>query len=438
MALEKALALIAGRATTAASGLVLALVLAVAGCGGGDDDAQTAAAPFPPTTVSATGKIAAPSGPETEDSPAPPSVPTAPFADAAEPLFRLERVGPSFVEPVYVAMPASGPKTLYVVERAGRILALDSENRVTPFLDIRNRVRTEIEEGLHSVAFHPGFAENGRFFVVHNDKRGDVRIVEYQAEGKRADPASAREIFAIDKTEGVKWHNGGQLQFGPDGRLYFAMGDSARNQFDQLPNPVRTPDPDNNAQNLTLPFGKLFRINVDQRTPRVEVVALGLRNTWRFSFDRENGDLYLADVGQFGWEELDYLPAGTDGLINFGWSLFEANDVHNRGFPLSRGRLVWPVLRYEHGPGLYCSIRGSITGGYVYRGEEIPALAGRYVFGDFCSGEMWTARVVNGAAVEIRKEPTTVPSLVSFGEDADGELYAISFFGDVHRLVTAG
>jgi glucose/arabinose dehydrogenase len=241
----------------------------------------------------------------------------------------------------------------------------------------------------------------------------------------------------IDKTAGVKWHNGGQLQFGPDGHLYFAMGDSARNPYDELPDPPATPDPDNNSQNPELVFGKLFRIDVDDPSPTPEVVAVGLRNTWRFSFDRENGDLYLADVGQFAWDELDYVPAGTRELLNFGWSLFEANAFHNRDFELSLGRLTWPILRIRHGPGLYCSERGSITGGYVYRGDDVPQLAGRYVFGDYCSGEVWTVRVVNGRAADLRKEPVEVPSLVSFAEDADGELYAISLLGAIHRLVGA-
>jgi glucose/arabinose dehydrogenase len=413
------------------AGVAASLVVLVAACAGGD---ETAPAPFPPKSVELTAAVQAPEGPPTQST-APGDVPTVPLENAPTPLFALEAVLSGLPSPVYAATPESDSTRLYVVERAGRIVPYEDGEAREPLLDISELVRTDVEEGLHSVAFHPEYAENGRFFVAYNDRRGDVRVVEYHSDGEVADATAARELLAIDKTDGVKWHNGGQLQFGPDGLLYVSMGDSARNPYDELPGPPGTPDPNNNAQNLRLPYGKLLRLDVDEEAPEPHVVALGLRNPWRFSFDRENGDLYLADVGQFAWEELDYLPAGTSELTNFGWSRYEATAGHNESFELSRGRLVWPILRYEHEAGLYCQGRGSITGGYVYRGSEIPELDGRYVFGDYCSGEIWTSAVEGGRATDIRKEPVTVRELVSFAEDADGELYAISLAGEIRRLV---
>ena len=171
-------------------------------------------------------------------------------------------------EPVHVAAAPGQPGRMYVVERAGLIRVVeDGAVRREPLLDIRARVRTEVEEGLHSLAFHPEYAENGRLFVAFNDRRGDLRVVEYHVEGEEAEPGSARDLLAVDKSEGVKWHNGGQLQFGPVGLLYVSTGDSARNQFDGLPDPVDTPDPDNNAQNLRLLFGKLLHLDVDEQRP---------------------------------------------------------------------------------------------------------------------------------------------------------------------------
>jgi glucose/arabinose dehydrogenase len=365
-------------------------------------------------------------------------VPFVPLRASRPALFSLELVTENLSEPVYIAATPSEPGRIYVLERIGRVRIVENgELLEEPFLDLSRFVRTEIEEGLHSLVFHPDYPDDPRVFVDYNDKEGDVRVVELRVEDGRPDVSSRRELLAIDKTDGVKWHNGGQLQFGPDDLLYVSMGDSARNPYDNL-GPPQPPaaDPDNNAQNLRLLFGKLLRLDVDAEQPAPEIAAYGLRNLWRFSFDRENGDLYLADVGQFAWEELSYVPAGTTGLLNFGWSIFEAGAYYNREHELGgAGELVWPILRYGHGPQLYCSIRGSISGGYVYRGEAIPELRGRYVFGDYCSGEIWTTRVVNGKATETRKEPLEVIGLASFGEDAAGELYAASITtGAVYRL----
>jgi glucose/arabinose dehydrogenase len=372
----------------------------------------------------------------------PPKAPLAPTTPASSPLFRLEPVVRKLEEPVYVTAADAQPDVFYVVERAGRIrVVTDGRLRPKPLLDIGDRVRTEIEEGLHSVAFHPDYPDDPRLFVAYNDLEGDLQVAEYRVEDAHAIPESARTLFSIDRPEGVKWHNGGQLQFDPDGELYVSSGDAARNPYDEMPNPPRTPDPDNNAQNLDLLFGKLLRLDVDEEVPEPELVAYGLRNTWRFSFDRETGDLVLADVGQFAREEIDFVPAGTADVLNFGWSVYEGTTRFNGDHALGdSGALVWPILEYQHPPGpLYCPGRASITGGYVYRGTAVTKLRSRYVFGDYCSGELWTLRIVDGKATEVRMEPAEVSAISSFGEDGRGELYATALNeGVVYRLVAPG
>jgi glucose/arabinose dehydrogenase len=418
-----------------ASILLVGCLAAGAACGG-----EAAAPPEtqslrPTSTIDESAIAGAPEGLEPSRPPKVPQVPNQP----SEPLFDLEPVAENLQEPVYVAAPAGEPERLYIVERAGRILVLgNGALRSEPFLDIRGRVRTEIEEGLHTVAFHPDYANNRLLYVDYNDRKGDIHVVEFRSDGTEVLMNTARELLVIDKLEGVRWHNGGQLQFGPDGLLYVSMGDSARNPLDPITtNRPTTADPKNHAQNVSLLFGKLLTIEVDSARPEIRIAAYGLRNAWRFSFDRENGDLYIADVGQHEWEELDYLPAGYDGLPNFGWSVYEGVRPYNGDFELGDfGEVVWPVLVYDHGSFQYCGERGSITGGYVYRGAEIPRLAGRYLFGDFCSFEVWSLRIENGRAVDVRKEPVEVLAIVSFGEDANGELYAIDMSnGVVYRLV---
>jgi glucose/arabinose dehydrogenase len=418
----------------------LVLVGALAACGGDAAPPPSAdeAGLRPTSTID---ESALPGAPEGLERPPRPQVPEVPNR-ASEPLFDLEPVAEGLQEPVYAAAPPNEPERLYIVERAGRVLLLENGRvRREPFLDIRGRVRTEIEEGMHTIAFHPNYAENNRFYVDYNDREGDVRVVEFRSDGTRALPGTARDLLIIDKVERVLWHNGGQLQFGPDGLLYVSMGDSARNPLDPIPqNRPETADPNNHGQDLSLLFGKLLTIDVDAEEPEIRIAAYGLRNAWRFSFDRDNGDLYIADVGQHEWEEIDYLPSGYDGVPNFGWSVFEGVRPFNGDFELGDvGELVWPVLVYYHESVQYCGERGSVTGGYVYRGSAIPKLRGRYLFGDFCSYEVWSLRMRNGRAVDVRKEPVEVLALVSFGEDARGELYAINMSkGIVYRLVRPG
>jgi glucose/arabinose dehydrogenase len=326
----------------------------------------------------------------------------------------LEEVVSGLDSPLFVAAAPGEESRLYVVEREGRIRVVEDGRLMDkPFLDIVHLVTSGGEQGLLSVAFHPDYAENGLFYVDYTDLAGDTRVIEYRAGGGA--PRSVRQLLFVDQPYAN--HNGGQLQFGPDGLLYVGMGDGGAGG-----------DPEDRAQDLGERLGKLLRLDVNRPGADWEVVAYGLRNPWRFSFDRETGDLYIGDVGQGEWEEIDFLPAGARGLVNFGWDAFEGNHVYEDKEPNDAGRLVAPVAEYSHDAGC------SVTGGYVYRGEAVPAARGRYFYGDFCSGTVWSIDVRDGEASRPRREPFTVDSLASFGEDAGGELYLVSLDGAVFRL----
>ena len=338
-------------------------------------------------------------------------------AAADQAALRLERVA-SVDSPVHVAAPRSEPGRVYVVEQVGRIRVLvNGRMRAAPFLDIRGRVASGGERGLLSVAFHPSYARNRRFYVNYTDVNGDTRVVEYRSDGTRALPRTARRLLFVDQP--YPNHNGGQLAFGPDGRLYVGMGDGGAGG-----------DPENRAQNLGDRLGKLLRLNVNRRGAAWQIAGYGLRNPWRFSFDRANGDLYLADVGQNAWEEVHYTPRRSPGLENYGWDVYEGRAVYERKQPSRAGRLVFPIHVYANGPSGACSV----TGGFVYRGRAVRGLRGRYVFGGFCSGTIWTLRVSRGRAVGVRRERIRLDGLSSFGEDARGELYATSLDGGVYRI----
>ena len=323
--------------------------------------------------------------------------------------------------PVHVATPPGDAHRLYAVEEYGRIrLAVDGKLQKKPFLDVTRLVSKGSEQGLLSLAFHPAYARNRLVYVNYTDHKGDTRVVEYRANqsGTQALTKTARRILFVDQP-GPE-HNGGQLAFGPDGKLYVGFGDGEC-----------CDDPQGRAQDMTTLLGKLVRLDV--RGGRPEIVALGLRNPWRFSFDRATGDLYVADVGAGKWEEIDYLAKSEIGsLVNFGWDVWEANEIKEDKPPNPAGRLVFPVQAYGHD-----DRECSITGGFVYRGS-VSELRGRYFFGDYCSGEIWSLRMEGGKATDVRREPFTVPRLSSFGEDARGELYAVSIRGSIYKLVSRG
>ena len=323
-------------------------------------------------------------------------------------------------QPVYVATPRSEPGRLYVVEQPGVILLLQNGRvRTQPFLDIRHLVRSGGEQGLLSVAFHRNYAKNRRFFVYFNDNRGDVRVFEYRSNGTIGLPNTARSLLRVPHRE-FSNHDGGQLQFGPDGRLYAGTGDGGGGG-----------DPHNHSQNLGSRLGKLLRLNVDKPGARWQIVGYGLRNPWRFSWDRRTRDLYIADVGQGEWEEINVrTPAQQRGLNNYGWRVWEGRARYTEGQQVNRrGRLVFPIVAYRHNAG-HCSV----TGGYVYRGSAVPAARGRYFYGDYCSGTLWSLRAVKGKLRGVRKEPFRIPGLSSFGVDPAGELYAVSLGGRIYRL----
>ncbi len=383
---------------------VLALSLALLAACGGDDDRPATVTRAEPTTTSE----AAPDPPPEKE-------------PRAEPELALEEVASGLESPVHVAGAPGEEGRLYVVEQAGRILVLDGGGPAgEPFLDIRGDVAAGGERGLLSVAFHPDYAENGRLYVNYTNSDGDTRVVEYRANEARTAvaPGTARELLAVDQP--YSNHNGGQLAFGPDGLLYVGMGDGGSGG-----------DPESRAQDLGDRLGKLLRLDVDAEGADWEVAAYGLRNPWRFSFDRETGDLHLADVGQDAFEEVNALPWPQDGLVNFGWPTFEGTSRFDDR-PLTRGgRLVDPIRTYGRDAGC------SVTGGFAYRGEAMPGLAGRAFYGDYCSGTIWSYRFVDGAARGARREKLRVPLLTSFGEGTAGELYLVSHQGTVFRLVEA-
>ena len=315
-----------------------------------------------------------------------------------------------------IASTPAEPRRLYAVEQAGRIRYFVDGKLGGTFLDIRDRVVSGGERGLLSVAFHPKYARNHRFYVNYTDKSGNTRVVEFHSRNGRAIKSTARQLLFVRQP--FANHNGGELQFDSGGRLYVGMGDGGSGG-----------DPGNRAQNMNERLGKLLRIDPIRRGATWQIVGLGLRNPWRFSFDRANGDLYIGDVGQGNWEEIDYRPrASISTLANYGWRVFEGRARYSNT-ALGKGRLVAPVYVYSH-----AESSCSVTGGYVYRGRTVAAAVGRYFFGDYCSGIVWSLRIQNGSAVDVRREPFHVSTLTTFGEDAAGELYFGTANGEIFRL----
>ncbi len=347
----------------------------------------------------------------------------------------LTEIG-SFDAPVYVAQPP-GSDDLYVVEQGGRIVRAAADGSTSNFLDIASQVGAGGERGLLSVAFAPDFERSGLLYVDYTDTGGDTRIVEYRStdSGATADPASARELLRIEQP--FENHNGGQLQFDSDGLLYIGMGDGGGGG-----------DPERNGQDLGTLLGKILRIDPEPSgsTPygipadnpfagipgaRPEIYSYGLRNPWRFSFDRETGDLAIGDVGQDAFEEVDLTAADDASGANFGWSALEGEAPFNDDQDAPDA--IAPVLTYAN-EGDDCSV----TGGYVVRDPDLPALAGRYVYGDFCAGELRSFAAEPGSpAVDDAALGLQVENLSSFGEDQAGHVYAVSISGPVYRLDSA-
>jgi glucose/arabinose dehydrogenase len=389
---------------------------------------------LPTATPSAPAPI--PPAPSLPSPTAPLPSPTA-FAVPSATAVRLE---PFVVAPAaitYLTHAGDGSGRLFLVEKAGRIhLIADGRIRPTPFLDIRNRVEADAsEQGLLSVAFPPDYAATGAFYVNYTAKGGgDTVVARYRrsADPDRADPASEQVLLRIPQPAAN--HNGGQLQFGPDGYLYIGMGDGGA-----------AGDPWDNAENLQVLLGKLLRIDVRPQAGTAlpyavppdnpflgegadEIWAYGLRNPWRFSFDRLTGDLYIADVGQNRWEEVHVVPAGSPGGRHFGWDTLEGSHCFEPPQGCDPVGKEMPVFEYDHGQGC------SITGGYVYRGRRYPALHGMYLFGDFCSGRLWGLWRQAEGRWQTRLLLVTDLNIASFGEDEAGELYVLDLDGGVYRV----
>jgi hypothetical protein len=362
-----------------------------------------------------------------------------------------ELVVSGLANPVHIAAPRLDLERLFVVEQPGRIRIIrDGALLPEPFLAIEDLTSCCGEQGLLSVAFHPSYATNGRFFVMYTDNDGAEVIARYQVSAN-ADVADERsEKIVLTIPDFASNHNGGQLAFGPDGYLYASVGDGGGGG-----------DPEETGQDGTRLLGKILRLDVDVDAPpwyavppsnpfvgrtgvRPEIWALGLRNPWRMSFDRASGDLYIADVGQGAWEEIDVQPGMSPGGENYGWDVFEGDghcyepEPPAEECPEPPGGFVPPVLDYDHGEGC------SVTGGHVYRGCAMPDLRGTYFYADFCSGFIRTFRGIAAGHAQQKADRTatlnpggglTIENITSFGEDGRGELYIADHNGEIFKIV---
>jgi glucose/arabinose dehydrogenase len=351
--------------------------------------------------------------------------------------FQLEQVVGSLIRPLFVTHANDGSGRLFIVEQRGRIYVRDN-GALSIFIDISNLVSAEAggtgytERGLLGLAFHPDYASNGLFFVNYSDRSGHTVIRRYQVSASDpnvADSNSGVEIFFLRQP--FPNHNGGHMAFGPDGYLYVSVGDGGL-----------AGDPLDEGQNPDGLLGSILRLDVNAETYAIpqdnpfvagggapEIWSYGWRNPWRFSFDRATGDLYIGDVGQNNWEEINFEPADSAGGLNYGWNAYEATHVYGNRQP--NGEVVMPVAEYDH------SLGCSVSGGYVYRGQAIPDLQGVYLYSDYCTGNLWYAyRDLNDVWQSALFSQTGF-QVSSFGEDENGELYVVDYRGAVYQIVPA-
>jgi len=355
----------------------------------------------------------------------------------------LQLVSGALSSPVHVSAPPGDTTRLFVVQQGGAVRVIRRDTLLaTAFLNIAAHISAGGERGLLSLAFHPQYATNGWFYVYFTNPSCDLRVARYtlSSDPNVADSLSGDTVLAVAHP-GQSNHNGGQLVFGPDGKLYAGLGDGGGGG-----------DPDTNAQNKGRLLGKILRLDVDAGSPyaippdnpfatdpnaRPEIWALGLRNPWRFSFDRLTGDLYIADVGQNTWEEVDVATAasGRGAGVNFGWNVMEGRHCYPIGTTTcSQAGLRLPVLEYSHNDGC------SITGGFVYRGTRVPQLIGHYLFSDYCTHFVRSFRLSHGLAFDLRDWTAVLDpgdNVSSFGEDARGEVYVVTLGGRLYRIVQA-
>ena len=350
------------------------------------------------------------------------------------PQLTLKRLASGLDQPLGIVH--AGDSRLFIVQQRGRIVIWDGTRILdTPFLDLTSQVSCCGERGLLGLAFHPRYAQNGQFFVYFTRGDGDVVIARAQVSATNRDvanPSSLTQLLLIEHSQQSN-HNGGQLAFGPDGYLYAGVGDGGG-----------AGDPSNNAQTLTVLLGKLLRLDVDAPVyaipptnpfagvsdARSEVWAYGLRNPWRFSFDRQTGDLWIADVGQNRYEEIDLQAASSRGGDNYGWRRLEGRHCFNPA--TNCGEATPPIIEYSHDDGS-CSI----TGGYRYRGVY-PRMRGIYFYGDYCTGVIWGATQSTDGSWSGTKMLTTSSRITSFGEDLNGELYMVDGGGSLYQITDPG
>ena len=433
----------------ARTGLVASLGLVLTACSALGIAPAATATPFPSPTVAlfasvtptfqlaATSTVppasaASPAAPSATPVPPPTAVYLSGFPNAG--AYAWGPVVSGLDLPVDVQNAGDGSGRLFVVEKPGRIVIVRNGRLLPdPFLDIRTEVRSAgTEQGLLGLAFHPDYAHSGVFFVYYIDRDGNTVVASFHASAAdpdRADPTTQVDLLNVHQP--YSNHNGGSLAFGPDGYLYIGLGDGGSEG-----DPLRT------GQNTDTLLGKILRIDVDAGEPYTipkdnpfalkgglpEIWAVGLRNPWRFSFDRLTGDLYIGDVGQDSWEEVDHVPAGTPGGMNFGWSFFEGDHPYHSGAPAGV-TFTTPVAEYSHADGC------AITGGYVYRGRALPAFQGVYLFGDYCSGMVWGLIQTGPGAWQTQALFQTGLRITAFGQDEAGELYLVDYnSGSLYRL----
>ncbi len=349
---------------------------------------------------------------------------------------KFDKVVDGLSSPVAMVDPNDGTNRSFIVEKTGTVRILkDGKLLDQPLLDISDKVTTGSEQGLLSIALHPDFAKNGEFFIDYTDISGNSQIERWSIskdDPNVADPSSAKTMLSVDQPYAN--HNGGLVMFGPDGMLYIGFGDGGSQG-----------DPNGNGQNLGVLLGKILRIDVDSTTgtlpygipkdnpfvdtsgARPEIWAYGLRNPWRFSFDKKTGDLVIGDVGQDTYEEADLDPAGKGGL-NFGWNIMEAESCYLADSCDQTG-ITLPFFFYSHQDG-GCSI----TGGYVYRGTAIADLAGVYLAADYCSGDLWEVHPDGKGGSSVTAPISTGLQPSSFAEDASGEFYIIDLSGAIYKI----
>lgn len=412
------------------SGVAVAVGLVVlTACSRGAGGDKTVTTAGPPSTASPTSTSTSTPARTTTVATTPPTTATASTtAPSNPPRLRAVRVG-RFSAPTALAV-RNGDTALYVAEKGGVVRALrDATMDPTPVLDLSGQVSTGGEQGLLGLTFSP---DGARLYADYTDTAGDSHVVEYTFSAGRADTSTRRELLFVDQP--FANHNGGQVIFGPDGFLYIGFGDGGG-----------AGDPEGNAQRLDTLLGKILRIDphpggdapyrippgnpfVTSQGDRPEIWAYGLRNPWRFTFDRETGAMWIGDVGQGAIEEIDAVEASAGGGQNYGWNRLEGTHRFSGSAPAGS---VTPVHEYSHDGG-----NCSVTGGYVYRGTRIPALRGSYVFADYCKGQL-RALVRDGSGLRSVALGPTLDAVSSFGQDGDGELFVLSLSAGLHRLEAA-